>query len=279
MRMPRYPVYVPTKGRHDNCLTARFLIRDNVPFYLVVEPQEREQYLKYGEKNILVLPFSNQGKGSIPARNWIKEHATKEGHPRHWQLDDNIRQTYRIHKKKRVPCASGVAFAVVEDFVDRYENVAIAGLEYEMFGVRKMHPFTLNCRVYSCSLVNNAIPHKWRGQYNEDADLCLQVLADGWCTDLFNAFLCDKQRTMTMGGGNTKDLYQGDGRLKMARSLERVWPHIVTTDRRFQRPQHIVRDSWCSFKTPLIRKKDIDFSKFPKVDDYGMKLKQINKNH
>jgi len=279
MKLPRYPVYVPSYSRHENCLTAKFLIKDKTPFRLVVQPQEVEAYREAlgGSVNFVVLPESI--KGLTPTRNWIKEHSTKEGHPRHWQLDDNIRQTYRIYKRKRVPCASGVAFAVVEDFVDRYENVAIAGLEYEMFGVRKMHPFTLNCRVYSCSLVNNAIPHKWRLAHNDDTDLCLQVLADGWCTVLFNAFLCDKQRTMTMGGGNTKDLYQGDGRLKMARSLERVWPHIVTTDRRFQRPQHIVRDSWCSFKTPLIRKKDIDFSKFPKVDDYGMKLKQINKNH
>ncbi len=72
------------------------------------------------------------------------------------------------------------------------------------------------------------------------------------------------------------ELYKGDGRLKMARSLERVWPGVVTVDRRFQRPQHVIKDSWKGFDFPLIRRKDIDWSKM-KPNEYGMKLKQVSK--
>ena len=36
-RQPRYPVYVPSKGRGRECLTARFLTRDHFPFYLVFQ--------------------------------------------------------------------------------------------------------------------------------------------------------------------------------------------------------------------------------------------------
>ena len=39
-QLPKYPVYVISKGRADNCLTPKFLIQDEVPFFLVVEPQE-----------------------------------------------------------------------------------------------------------------------------------------------------------------------------------------------------------------------------------------------
>ena len=67
--------------------------------------------------------------------------------------------------------------------------------------------------VYSCTLVLNSIPHRWRGEYNEDTDICLQVLADGWCTILVNAYLAKKTHTMKTSGGNTDVLYQGDGRL------------------------------------------------------------------
>ena len=89
--LPKYPIYIPSKGRSDICLTAQFLSKDEVPFYLVVEPQEEKQYVDtFGKKHILVLPFSNLGS-VIPARNWIKEHATKNGHERHWQFDDNMR--------------------------------------------------------------------------------------------------------------------------------------------------------------------------------------------
>jgi len=273
-KLPRYPIYIPSKGRAEHCTTALALNKDNVPFYLVIEQQEYDTYAKqFGEKCLLVLPFNNQGS-VIPARNWIKDHATNDGHLRHWQLDDNIRDTYRMWKGKRLRCNADIAFRAAEDFVDRYENVAIAGLNYRWLVVSGLPPFLLNARVYSCSLVLNSIKHKWRGRYNEDADICLQVLADGWCTILINAFMVDKETTMTVSGGNTDELYYGDGRLKMARSLERLWPRVVRTNRRFKRPQHVIYDSWKRFDTPLIKKKDVIIDTNP--NEYGMKLVQVS---
>jgi len=274
--LPRYPVYIPSKGRYDRCLTAKFLATDGVPFHLVVEPQERDEYARrFGGERVLVLPFSDLGQGSIPARNWIKEHATAAGHARHWQLDDNMRYVTRRYRERRIRCPSGVALRATEDFVDRYENVAVAGLNYEFFvpDGQKIPPFFLNVHVYSCTLVLNSIPHRWRGRYNEDTDLCLQVLADGWCTVLMNVFMVKKVTTMAMKGGNTDQLYRGDGRLTMARSLERLWPGVVSVNRRFQRPQHIVYDAWKRFDTPLKLKPGVDLKAMPKADEYGMVLK------
>lgn len=276
IHLPKSPVYVISKGRFENCLTAKFLIEDKVPFHLVVEPQETHEYAsRYGAERVLTLPFSNLGLGSIPARNWCWEHAKSAGHKRHWILDDNIHRVRRWYKSKRLPCNSGVALKVSEDFVERYENIAVAGLNYCMFAIPKKcwtPPFYLNVHVYSCLLILNELPNRWRGRYNEDTDLCLQVLSDNWCTVLFNAFMIDKVPTMTMKGGNMDKLYKGDGRLKMARSLERMWPGVVEVDRRFQRPQHVIKDSWKRFDTQLIRRKDIDWSKFNAVDDYGMRV-------
>ncbi len=279
MMDPRYPVYVISKGRADCCLTARFLVRDRVPFRLVVEPQERELYAKeFGEEQLEILPFSNLGLGSIPARNWVKDHAIASGAARHWILDDNILGLWRRYRATKLPCEAGIALRAAEDFTDRYENIAIAGLNYYMFAVNrtKAPPFVLNCHVYSCMLILNALPHRWRGRYNEDTDLCLQVLSDGWCTVLFNAFLAFKTPTMLMKGGNTAELYAGDGRLKMARSLERVWPGVVETKRRFQRPQHVVKDAWKKFDTPLKRRADVDFEALAAgPNNYGMRLRQV----
>ena len=79
-----------------------------------------------------------------------------------------------------------------------------------MFAKRKFKipPYYPNTRIYSCMLIKNDIPYRWRGRYNEDTDLSIRVLKDGWCTILFNAFLADKSQTMTMKGGNTEDLYK-----------------------------------------------------------------------
>lgn len=275
MTKPRYPVYVISKGRFENCLTAKFLIEDGVDFFLVVEPQEKNEYAsRYGAERVLVLPFANLGLGSIPARNFCWEHSKKNGHFRHWILDDNIAKMRRLTKGKRLACNSKYAFVATEDFTDRYENIAIAGLNYTFFAISKMPPFYLNCHVYSTLLIRNDLDYRWRGRYNEDTDLCLQVLSGGWCTVLMNAFLIDKMATMQMKGGNTDVLYKGDGRLVMAKSLERMWPGVVKTERRFNRPQHVIKNAWKGFDTELIRRKDIDWDNL-KTNNYGMKLKQV----
>lgn len=274
MTLPKYPVYIVSKGRADNGLTAKFLARDGVPYRIVVEPQEEDAYSRaFGRDNVLVLPFSNLGKGSFPARNWIWEHAKESGADRHWILDDNIREVRRLYGGERIPCDSGPAFRAVEEFADRYSNVAIAGMNYQMFVMPTWPPYRTNVHVYSCLLIRNDLPHRWRLRYNEDTDLCLQVLADGFATVLTNIFMINKMATMTMKGGNSDELYVEDGRLRMARSLERVWPGIVTTGWRWGRPQHVV--DWGRFRTPLELREDVDLDSLPKRDEFGLRLEAI----
>lgn len=281
--MPQFPVYVISKGRADVCLTAQFLITDQVPFYLVIEPQEEEayraQFVNDKSCTIVILPFSNLGLGSIPARNFCWEHAKESGAKRHWMIDDNISMFDRLHKGKKIRVQAGIALKVVEDFTERYTNIAISGHNYSTFvGLAasggRMPPFYLNTHVYSCLLILNEIPQRWRGKWNEDTDLNLQVLANKYCTVLFNALSIRKAGTMTMKGGNAAELYKGDGRLEMARSLERAWPGVVETKRRFGRPQHVVSNSWRKFDTPLIRRTDIDWDEIEN-NAYTLTLRQV----
>lgn len=282
--LPKYPVYVISKGRFKNCskqrkFTAARLLLSKTPFHIVVEPQEANAYAaEVGIEHVLVLPFSNLGLGSIPARNWVWEHSIAAGHARHWILDDNLQGFRRRWKTLRVPCNASTALHVIEEFTDRYENIAIAGPNYTMFAPDSSSapPFILNAHVYSCLLIQNSLTQRWRGRYNEDTDLCLQVLSTGkLCTVQFNAILVDKLTTMKMSGGNTDSLYSGDGRLKMSRSLERAWPGVVETRRRFNRPQHHIKNSWQHFDTPLIRRADIDWAAMPTNNEFGMTLNQV----
>jgi hypothetical protein len=272
-RAPRYPIYVPSKGRWQpgRALTARCLANEGVPFSLVVEPHEADRYADaFGAERVIVLPSSDQGLMS--ARNWIKAHATAGAHERHWQLDDNMAEFRRQYRGKRIQCPAAVALRVVEDFTDRYANVGVSGMTYTMFGWPHLPPFQVNCHVYSCTLVNNAIPHAWRCRYNDDTDLCLQVIADGWCTVLVNAVQVNKMATMTVKGGNTDDLYQGDGRRLMAESLTKQWPGIATVRWRYGRPQHHV--NWQQFRTPLKLKPDVDLANL-ESDEYGLRLAAV----
>lgn len=270
---PRYPVYVISKGRADSRLTVKALERLGVPHRVVIEPQERDAYAAVmSPDKLCLLPFSNLGQGSIPARNWVWEHARSLGAARHWILDDNIRSFARLHRAERRPVADGTIFRAAEDFVDRYENVALAGFEYRGFlstTANTWPPVRFNTRIYSCILIKNDLPYRWRGRYNEDTDLSLRALKDGWCTVLFLAFLADKVKTMTLKGGNTDELYKGDGRLEMARSLARQHPDVTTIKRRWGRWQHKV--DYRPFKVNKLRlRADATISSEP--NNYGMRL-------
>lgn len=259
-------------------MTAKALENIGVPYHIVVEPQELEQYASViARDRILVLPFSNLGKGSIPARNWVWDHARQTGAKRHWILDDNIRKFYRFNRNLKVPVGNGTIFAAAEDFTDRYENVLMSGFNYSFFAPRKngnIQPFTPNTRVYSCIMLSNECDYQWRGRYNEDTDLSLRILKDGNCTILFNAFLAEKAVTMTMKGGNTEDLYKlndgRDGRYIMAKSLRDQHPDVTKITRKWGRWQHHV--DYRPFKgNKLIRKPDVQISQA--IDNYGMKLR------
>jgi hypothetical protein len=276
---PKYPIYVISKGRWDSRLTCRALDRMNVPYRIVIEPQEYDNYAEFIKSDkILVLPFSNLGEGSIPARNWVWEHSIKEGHQRHWILDDNMRAFYRLNNNKRDYIGDGTSFKVAEDFVDRYENVGMSGFNYTTFAQerQKIPPFYLNTRIYSCILIKNDLPHRWRGRYNEDTDLSLRILKDGLCTILFNSFLVDKMQTMVMKGGNTDSVYNSDdNRLSFAKSLQEQHPDVVKVTWKFDRWHHQVNYDYFK-KNKLIKKEGLVINDI--VNNYGMVLRKADKS-
>ena len=216
MTNPEQPVYIISKGRHESMITSRSLSKISVPHYIAIEPQDLENYEKaLDEFNIrewvtlLVAPFSNHGDGPGRARNWCWDHAISIGAEKHWVMDDNIADFYRLHNNKRIRVGSGAIFKAAEDFIDRFENVPVSGFQYRFFIAPDQHypPFVTNTRIYSCLLIDNNCKHRWRGRYNEDTDLSLRVLKDGDCTIQFNAFLQGKAATQTVKGGNTEEFY------------------------------------------------------------------------
>lgn len=277
----KYPIYIISKGRWESRLTAKSLEKMKQPYHIVIEPQEYDNYAAVIDPSkILVLPFSNLGLGGIPARNWVWEHSISTGAKRHWIMDDNIDGFYRLNNNLKLKVGDGTIFRAAEDFTDRYTNVVMSGLNYFMFASRKtkMPPYYLNTRVYSCILLSNdpKYQYRWRGRYNEDTDLSLRILKDGYCTILFNAFLCMKQQTMTMKGGNTESLYKlgekVDGRLLMAQSLVGQHPDVARVTWKWDRYQHHV--DYSSFKkNKLIKRPGLVVKKG--VDNYGMILKDI----
>lgn len=249
-----YPVYVISKGRADRRLTVDALERLGLPYRIVVEPSEADAYAEHIDRaNILALPFEGLGQGSIPARNWVWEHALATGAKRHWILDDNIANFIRLNGNRRTTVRDENPFLPVETFVDRYQNVALAGMQYRQFAPIRA-PYKLNTRIYSCILIDNALPFRWRGRYNEDTDLSLRALKAGHCTVLFHAYRIDKTTTMRMEGGNTDLLYFDDGRRQMAEELQAQHPDVVTIAEKWGRSQHQV--DYSPFKRNQLQRRE-----------------------
>jgi hypothetical protein len=282
---PKYPIYIVSKGRWDSRLTSKALERMNVPYYIVVEQSEYEEYCAMIDPvKVLILPQSylndydtcddlgfSKGKGPGAARNYAWEHSITLGAKRHWVMDDNIDAFHRLNNNMKIEAETGSIFRAAEDFVDRYENVPISGLNYYMFckATDNVPPFVLNTRIYSCLLIENEIPYRWRGRYNEDTDLSLRVLKDGFCTVQFNAFLAGKVNTQKMSGGNTDEFYKHEGTMNKSQMLEDLHPDVARVVWKFNRWHHEV--NYRQFKkNRLIRKQGVVVPKG--VNEYGMKL-------
>lgn len=239
---PKYPIYIISKGRWENPLTAFALTKMGIDFKIVVEPLEYDNYCKkIPNQKILTLPFDNLGQGSIPARNWVWEHSISEGHQKHWIMDDNINGFGYQKGGRRVNGHNGDMLRQCEDFVDRYSNIAMAGIRYRFHHNYVKSPFYLNTRIYSCILLDNKVKHRWRGKYNEDTDLSLRILKDGDCTMLFTWCYCNKAGTLSMKGGNTDTVYsETNNRKEFAESLKSQHPDLVDIVWRFNRWHHEV---------------------------------------
>lgn len=276
--MSKYPIYIVSKGRAATPYTAQCFIRDGVKFQILVEPQEYDAYCaSIGAQYVTALPFSNLGLGSYPARNHAWQLALENGHARHWVFDDNIRSLRRYHKGKKIACNAAKAIQLAEEFTDRYQNIGITAFQYTYFLVPRSSdrkPFYINQHCYSAMLMKTDMPYRWRLKYNEDVDLCLQVLHNGLCTVLLNALSIEKISTVAkLKGGNQDELYKGNAfekKVLKARSLEEIWPQYVETVWKFNRPHHQV--SWQKyFNQPLIRRTDINWDEIANRPD-DMKL-------
>jgi hypothetical protein len=282
---PKYPVYIVSKGRHDNGLTTRALHEMKVPHYIVVENSELELYRNgrcYGE--LIVLPDKykyeyelcdkyglTKSTGPGPARNFCIDHSISNGFKRHWVMDDNIDAFHRLYKNEKFEVRTGSTLKAAEDFVDRYSNVPVSGLNYYSFCKKtdKVPPYILNTRIYSCLLIENEAGYRWRGRYNEDTDLSLRVLKDGLCTIQFNAFLCGKITTQRMRGGNSSDFYDVEGTLAKSKMIEFLHPDVAKVVWKFGRWHHHV--DYSQFKKNTLIK-ILDTSLMNKVNNYKMVL-------
>ena len=282
----RYPVCIPSKGRAIHQTTGKVLDRLGVSYKFFVEETEYDSYCTaLGEQRVVAMPFHDLGLGSVPARNFIWDWCAERGTRRHWTLDDNIGGFVRLHANRRLRVRGGGFFEAMESFVDRYTNIAMAGPHHLGFAPDRLStvgPYLLNSRVYSCILLDTALPFRWRGRYNEDTDLSLRLLKSGYCTLLFRALLMDKHSTVgvrntkPMPGGNTDNVYtDNDARRRFADALVAQHPDVASTVWKFNRWHHHVDYKSFRGNTPI---KQLGIVPLNSANNFNMRLERIEEN-
>ena len=287
---PKYPIYIISKGRAETLLTGKALDKVGATYKVIVEEHEYEQYRANvpSQNEVIILDPKyktnyethdpegdalNLGPGPGPARNFAWDHSRKNGDEKHWVFDDNVEDFYRFHNNRRVRIRTPAMFRAIEDFVCRYKNVPITGLNYRFFCVpnRKLPPFYINTRVYSFFLLDNDTNLYWRGRYNEDTDLCLRSLKQGDATLQFNCLNAGKLRTQVLGGGNTAEFYAKEGTMRKSALLKKLHPKETKLVWKFSREHHEV--DYSAFKDNVLIPVDNYNDLLPDYDpEYGMKL-------
>ena len=164
---PKYPVYIVSRKRSGSRYTVKALERLNVPYTVIIEPDDFDDYSNVIDKEkLLVVPekyhleYENcddlgrtKSQGPGPARNFSWDDSISKGYDWHWVMDDNIEQFYRINYNQKTIVGDGTILRAMEDFCKRYSNVLMAGPNYDYFVPRKQkhQPIIFNTRIYSCN--------------------------------------------------------------------------------------------------------------------------------
>ena len=111
MKVNRYPIYIVSKGRWESRYTSKALEKMRVPYYIVVDAEEYDDYCSViDEHKVLVMDKQaeidyetcddlglSKPVGPGAKRNWCWQHAIGLGAKRHWVMDDNISSFVRLH--------------------------------------------------------------------------------------------------------------------------------------------------------------------------------------
>ena len=166
-------------------------------------------------------------------------------------------------------------FPQAENFFDRYENLLMIELTQNDFCIQVSKlKYMLNTRCFSCNLIWNDIPIRWRGRYNEDVILSYDIINSGYCIASYKGLLKQKQSTREAIGGNhavkkgDKDSLYSDGFDYKNSSAEKtdlllkVYPQYFRKVIKYGRVHH-----------DYIRNKDMDIYKLSlkKADKIGIK--------
>lgn len=231
--LPRFPVFVTTKGRAATATTPALLEAAGIPYTLVIDPGEAALYRQsFPTSTLLTVPCDNYGL--VHTRQYVRDWARARGAIYYWLLDDDVTAFYEFWLGKRgsQKTTAARALTALETTVMAYKNVAIAALNWRQLAwaeAEARRPFAVNTRAYLVALLRSdtGIDYDPRFEVKSDVALLLAHLSAKWQSILLHQFAFNAA-DMTSTAGGCQPAYRAGRQDAEARLLQTLYPDLVT---------------------------------------------------
>jgi hypothetical protein len=217
-----YPIYIPSKGRPENT-TGQLLTQAELPFTLVVEPQDAPAYLKHwSEGRLMILPRDNQGIA------YVRNQIIAQNKHWYWMLDDDLTGFFETRNRRNVRITASIALGLAQQITVGLGATQIA-LEYQQYAWSARREYVLNGYCDVCVAIDGSKARlfRYRAEANlkEDRDFTLQLLSCGYRTARVStvSFACPKNGT---NKGGLYDQYQAGIEREAVNTMVRLWPGV-----------------------------------------------------
>lgn len=242
-----FPILIPSKKRPKSKI-FQLLKDDNLDFFVVVEPQDLNDY-KYLGNRIIVLPENNRG---LPySRNYTLKKTVEFNFDWFWMIDDDVSRFYKTINRRNIPITPRDAFELSENFILKSDNVAQAAMEYQQFSWSQSKSVSYNsyCDVVVCINTKKAKNIKFRDEVTLklDRDFTLQCLSRGYRTLKINhiAFSCPKNGS---NEGGLFDVYKSGVEREAVDEMCRIWGKDICQPVLKKGGRYDVKINWKYFK-------------------------------
>ena len=257
------PLFIPSKDRFNNSILLSSLQKTNINHYIVVEPQDSKNYIKYYPKsNIVVLPENNKGISYV--RQYILDYANKKKMNWIWMIDDDILPTISVinknNKLNKISLYKSLEKAITHSFKkgfpsahkinvnDHKDKIAQIGFKHIVW-LREYSKYNINCQVVcnQISAINIPLIKKHKIKYfsklnfREDIDLTCQIVDSGLLTVRFNnyGYDCNHKRnynnTKTHKNGGMSKVFNSMNWVKQGQILKKRFnKYIIINNGKFK---------------------------------------------
>jgi hypothetical protein len=218
-------IFIPTKGRAGRTKTTRLLDKVKLPYTLVVEPNDVENYKQFHSGDFVILARNDMG--ITYSRDCILRHARSVNLDTFWMLDDDIESFNEVVAGKTIKKDAHILCKAKR--VLTKHKASLYSLELRQFGwaSKELVPnrIAMQCVLFNVPLCQG-IDYDLNIRIREDYDLSLQAILKGYGT-LKSGKFCYGIADMKSQEGGMSEWYNDKVEQEEVTKLCQKYPGLV----------------------------------------------------